>query len=202
MKKDYCVRQNDLKDCGVCCLESLFKYYDGYIPLETLRIDTNTTIEGTNAYNLINAAKKYGLNGRGRKIKELDENILLPAIAHLRLNNGLQHFVVIYKITKKHIYIMDPAKGYVKYTKEQFKEIWTNIILEFIPYKNIPSIKKNKSTINMLLNTLTQEKYLFTKLIIYSIILLLMLCLLFCENMGFLLKKSPRRRHKAADRRI
>ena len=98
MKKDYCVRQNDLKDCGVCCLESLFKYYDGYIPLEKLRIDTNTTIEGTNAYNLINAAKKYGLNGRGRKTEELDENILLPAIAHLRLNNGLQHFVVIYKI--------------------------------------------------------------------------------------------------------
>lgn len=172
MKKDLLVRQNDLKDCGVCCLESIFKYYDGYIPIETLRIDTNTTIEGTNAYNLINTAKKYGLNGRGRKVEELDENILLPAIAHLRLNNGLQHFVVIYKITKKHIYIMDPAKGYVKHTKEQFKEIWTNIILEFIPYKNIPSIKKNKSTINMLLNTLTKEKYLFTKLIIYSIILI------------------------------
>ena len=96
MKKDYIVRQQDLKDCGVCSLASIIKYYKGYIPMETLRIDTNTTKEGTNAYNLIKAAKKYGLNGIGKKLNNLEENKILPAIAHLKLSNGLEHFVVIY----------------------------------------------------------------------------------------------------------
>ena len=119
MKKNYIVRQNDIKDCGVCCLESIFKYYDGYIPIETLRLDTNTTINGTTAYELIKTAKKYGLNGKGKKTKEL-KNILLPAIAHLKLKNGLTHFVVIYKITNKTVNIMDPAKGYTKYNIDSF----------------------------------------------------------------------------------
>ena len=174
MKKEYIVRQNDYKDCGVCCLESIFKYYDGYIPIETLRIDTNTNLNGTTAYNLIKTARKYGLNGQGRKIKELNsEDILLPAIAHLKLKNGLEHFVVIYKISKKHIYIMDPAKGYIKYHKNDFYNIWNNIILEFIPYQKIPSIKKNKTTINLLLETLIKEKYLFLRLTIYNIFLII-----------------------------
>ncbi len=43
MNKKYIVRQNDIKDCGICCLESIIKYYNGYIPLEQLRLDTKTS---------------------------------------------------------------------------------------------------------------------------------------------------------------
>lgn len=175
MKKDYIVRQNDIKDCGVCCLESIFKYYDGYIPIETLRIDTNTNTNGTTAYNIIKTAKKYGLNGIGKKLDSLKENqIILPAIAHLELPNQLQHFVVIYKITKKHIYVMDPAKGYKKYKIEEFYNIWTKVILQFIPYKKIPSIKKNKTTLSLLKENLVSEKYLFSKLIFQNILIILL----------------------------
>lgn len=174
MKKDYIVRQNDIKDCGVCCLESIFKYYDGYIPMETLRIDTNTNTNGTTAYNIIKAAKKYGLNGIGKKIDSLKDNqVILPAIAHLELSNQLQHFVVIYKITKKHIYVMDPAKGYKKYKIEEFYKLWTKVILQFTPYKKIPSIKKNKTTLSILKENLVSEKYLFCKLIFQNILIIL-----------------------------
>ena len=62
MNKKYIVRQNDIKDCGICCLESIIKYYNGFIPLEQLRLDTKTGHNGTTAYNLIKTAKKYGFN--------------------------------------------------------------------------------------------------------------------------------------------
>ena len=99
MKKKYIVKQNDIKDCGACCLLSIIKYYDGNIPLEKIKIDTKTNINGTTAFNLINAAKKYGLNGFGKKLNKIEiENIILPAIAHITTEKGLNHFVVIYKI--------------------------------------------------------------------------------------------------------
>ena len=174
MKKDYIVRQQDLKDCGVCSLASIIKYYKGYIPMETLRIDTNTTKEGTNAYNLIKAAKKYGLNGIGKKLNNLEENKILPAIAHLKLSNGLEHFVVIYSFNKKYIKIMDPAKGFIKKSIEEFKKEWTNTLLIFVPYKEIPIIKKNKTTLSILYNILLKERKLLKKLTIYNLIIIIL----------------------------
>ena len=73
MHTKYIVKQNDIKDCGICCLESIIKYYNGYIPLETLRLDTKTNNNGTTAYNLIKTAKKYGFNALGKKIKDIDD---------------------------------------------------------------------------------------------------------------------------------
>ena len=172
MKKKYIVRQNDFKDCGVCCLESIFKYYDGYIPLETLRIDTNTSLNGTTAYNIIKAARKYGLNGKGKRTNNLKE-IILPAIAHLKLNNGLNHFVVIYKISDYIITIMDPGKGYQKYKIEDFNKLWTNIILEFVPYKKTPHIKTNKKVFSLFVDTITEEKSLFKNLLLNNVVLII-----------------------------
>jgi len=172
MKNKYIVRQNDIKDCGVCCLESILKYYDGYIPLETLRIDTNTSINGTTAYNIIKTAKKYGLSGKGKKTDNLYD-IHLPAIAHLKLNNGLNHFVVIYKITSNNITIMDPGKGYKKYKTEEFLKIWTKVILEFVPYKKIPYIKTNNKISSLFINTIAEEKNLFKNLLLNNIVLII-----------------------------
>ena len=57
MKKDYIVNQHDIRDCGACCLESIIKYYKGFIPLEKIRLDTNKDNNGTTAFNFITAAK-------------------------------------------------------------------------------------------------------------------------------------------------
>ena len=141
MHTKYIVKQNDIKDCGICCLESIIKYYNGYIPLEILRLDTNTTSNGTTAYNLIKTAQKYGFNALGKRINKLKEkDIILPAIAHITTKKGLNHFVVIYKINKSTVTIMDPAKGLIKLKKEDFQKEWNNIILIMKPLKTKVSI--------------------------------------------------------------
>ena len=74
MKRKYITKQEDIKDCGAASISSIIKYYDGYVPLETLRLYTNTSYEGTNAYNLINCANKLGFYAYGEKVKEIHEN--------------------------------------------------------------------------------------------------------------------------------
>ncbi len=171
MKKDYIVKQNDIKDCGICSLESIIKYYNGFIPLETLRLDTNTNVNGTTAYNLIKTAKKYGFSAQGQKIKELNNNIILPAIAHIVTAKGLNHFLVIYKITDKYVLVMDPAYGYKKINKNDFIKEWTNIILIFKPYKQIPLFKLKNKLKTIFIDIISKEKKIISKIIVTNIII-------------------------------
>ena len=173
MKKDYIVRQNDISDCGICCLLSIIKYYKGYIPLEKLRLDTKTNQNGTTAYNLIETAKKYGFNAQGKKIDELDENIVLPAIAHLAYENGLNHFVVIYQINDRFVYLMDPAKGYERININEFKKLWTNIILIFKPYRKLPFYKYHNSLSKLFILIFKDEYKFIVKIFILDILLII-----------------------------
>ena len=100
MQKYPFIKQEDLKDCGPACLAMIIKYYRGYIPISELCELSKTSKNGTDAYHLIEASKKVGFNARGIK-KELDNNLILPIIAHVIINNNLGHFVVIYKINIK-----------------------------------------------------------------------------------------------------
>ena len=167
MKKNVVVKQADLKDCGACCLLSIIKYFDGYVPLETILQDTHTTRNGTTAFNLIKAAQKYGMDASGFKIEDQAlETITLPAIAHLQVDNQFNHFVVIYEInpTKHTLTIMDPAKGLKTITYEEFTKAWTKIIIMFIPNSKLPKLSKPKNILNLLFNLIPSEKKIISKM--------------------------------------
>ena len=120
MQKIEVVKQRDIKDCGPCCILSLLKYYNGYVPLEIIHNDCYTNISGTTAYNLVEALKKYGFDSYGLKVDKIDKELNLPAIVHLSLKNGLNHYVVCYKLSKNFIILMDPYKGIVKIKYQDF----------------------------------------------------------------------------------
>ena len=52
----------------------------------------------------------------------LEEEVPVPFIAHWRQN----HFIVVYKINKKHVWVADPAAGKFKITKEDFLSGWVS----------------------------------------------------------------------------
>jgi ATP-binding cassette subfamily B protein len=172
MRKSILVKQHDIRDCGICCLESIIKHYGGYIPLETLRLETKTNKLGTSAYNIIKTAKKIGFDATGLKLKNIKtEHIILPAIAHIVTEKGLNHFVVIYKINKDKIYIMDPAKGFIKESLKDFNKKWTNIILIFKPYKKIPFNDNNKIFNQIFLKLIKNNKKSIIKILLINIFL-------------------------------
>ena len=139
MKKYPFVKQEGIKDCGCACLLMIIKYYKGYIPLEELREITKTTKLGTDAYHLGEAAKEIGFHVRALKT-DLNKELLLPAIVHVTMKNGLNHYMVLYKINfkKKYVIVGDPAIGIYKMKWEQFEEIWNHIFLELVPIRSIP----------------------------------------------------------------
>ena len=173
MNKRIIVRQQDIKDCGVCCLSSIIKYYNGDIPLETLRLDTKTGKNGTTAYNIIKAAEKYGFIAKGEKLKNLKNNLPCPVIAHIVTKFGYNHFVVIYKIDNKYVYLMDPGKGYTKEEINEFKHKWTNVILILKPYKKIPYNKQKNSLKTLFISVIKNEYPLIKNIIITDIFITL-----------------------------
>lgn len=135
MKKAIKVKQHDITDCGAACLQSVAAYYNLQLPIATIRQYAGTDTKGTNVLGLIEAAQKIGFDAKGVK-GPFDAlfNMPVPAIAHVVLNNRLSHYVVIYKVTKDHIQVMDPADGELhQHAHEVFKEIWTGVIILLMP---------------------------------------------------------------------
>lgn len=174
MKKNTIVRQQDLKDCGVCSLLSIIKYYGGYIPLEKLRQDTQTSLEGTTAYHLVKAAKNYGFDAYGMKVEKLKEleNSILPVIAHVEINN-MNHFLVIYSITQNDVIVMDPAKGKVKISKNDFESIWSGNFISLYPKHQLPKIINENHLFGMIVEVFKKEKSTVLKILFLTALLTL-----------------------------
>lgn len=169
------VKQTDLKDCGVCCLLMLVRYYGGGVSKEYLREITNTTKEGVNAYSLIEGAKVLGFSGYGVKGKvESIEKEFLPCIAHVTMRKSYQHFIVIYKIDCKRMVmtIADPAgKGIQKISFKEFRKISTEQFLFLAPQKKIMYVKENQILKNLILGFLAENKSKVIMLLLLSFII-------------------------------
>lgn len=170
--KSFFIKQDDECDCGACCLDYLIKYYKGFVPIEIIKQDTYTTKEGTTFYNLKEAGLKYGFVVEGRNTFNY-HNLKMPFIAQIRINEYLYHFIVVYKIDKNNVYVMDPAKGYWKYSYIEFNKLFTGNILNFYKESEITTYKKNKDFINMLKKLI--KEHLITIIIILSISIFLVL---------------------------
>ena len=141
------VLQDGIKDCGICCLLSIIRFYGGDVSKEYLREITNTTKEGVSLYNLLDGANKIcfeaiGLSG---KLEEIDVNNL-PCIAHINVNKSFKHFIVIYKINKDKqlVTVMDPAKGKKIISFSEYNLLSSNNYLFLKVVNKLPVLKKRK----------------------------------------------------------
>ena len=139
------VLQDGIKDCGICCLLSIIRYYGGEVPKEILREMTNTTKDGVSLYNLLEASNNLGFESIGvsGNLEDIALNNL-PCIAHVQVKNNRKHFIVIYEINKEseQVIVMDPAKGKRKLSFSEFNLLSSKYYLFLKPKKKIPILKK------------------------------------------------------------
>jgi len=114
--------QVDSLDCGPASLKMIAKYFGRYYSLQSLRDRCGITKEGVSLLDLSTGAESIGLHTLALRctIEELHDKIPLPAIIHWQGN----HFVVVYNIDRKHIWVSDPMKGRIKYTLDEFRDGW------------------------------------------------------------------------------
>src|SRR5690606_35530486 len=94
-----------------------------------------TDTKGTTVLGLIAAAEQIGFIAPGVKgTIEHIQQVPLPAIAHIVIGAAMQHYVVLYKVGKHRVRIMDPADGKLRtLTLETFKRQWTGVLLLAAP---------------------------------------------------------------------
>lgn len=135
MKKGTLIKQHDYKDCGAACLASICAFYGRQIPIARVRQICHTDTRGTNVLGMIQGLNELGFNAKGVKGDlEAITQIPLPAIAHIIVNGTMHHYVVLYKIHKNIISVMDPGRGKIEtYTLDEFQKIWTGVLILLEP---------------------------------------------------------------------
>ena len=175
-------RQHGIKDCGVTCLYNIIKYYNGNISMSKLRRLTKTNENGTNVYNIVNASNSLGLKAEAYKC-EFDDlsNVKLPIIAHIKLDNKFDHFVILEKINNEKIIVQDPIRGKVVYDDISFKKEWTGSIITFDKMNNLVKEKQNGAFIN-----LKSYIFLYKKILLFFLILTILASLFSLLNSFYL----------------
>lgn len=122
--------QMESSECGAACLKILLAYYGKYVPIEELRVACGVSRDGCTAYGIVTGCEKYGLDCEGYtySVEELKKQPL-PCILHW----GFNHFVILEKILDKNYYLNDPAIGHTIIKEEEFKKLFTGIVLLLKP---------------------------------------------------------------------
>jgi ATP-binding cassette subfamily B protein len=129
-----CVRQADRSDCGAAALATIALHHRVPIGLQRLRDLTGTDRAGTDLLGLLHAAEGLGFSARGARGTYEDlSRVPLPAIAHVRTEQGEGHFVVLHRVTPRGALVADPARGIQRISHEEFRRRWTGQLLLVAP---------------------------------------------------------------------
>ncbi|MEF2837447.1 MAG: NHLP family bacteriocin export ABC transporter peptidase/permease/ATPase subunit [Oscillospiraceae bacterium] len=135
--------QMEALECGAACLAMIMAYYDKWVPLEQLRVDCGVSRDGSNAKNLLIAARNYGFDAKGYRLEpnDLVQNGTFPCIIHWNFN----HFVVLSGFHRGKAVLNDPARGVVSVPMEEFDKSFTGICLMMTPDEGFVPGGKPKS---------------------------------------------------------
>lgn len=175
-KRYVCIKQHDITDCGAACLATISKQYGLNIHISKIREAAGTDKMGTNANGLIKAAEKLGFTAKGvRGNKEsFFSDFPLPAVAHVIIDRSLLHYVVIHHVSEKHVIVADPAKGIIRYTPEEFFNIWTGVLILMVPTAKFKKGNETKGLFTRFFGLLMPQKklllYIFLASLIYTVL--------------------------------
>jgi len=138
--------QMEALECGAASLTMILAYYGKWIPLEQVRADCGVSRDGSNAKNVLKAARSYGLTAKGYRYEteDLKKNGTFPCIIHWNFN----HFVVLDGFKGNKAYLNDPAKGSYSVPMETFDKSFTGICLMFEPSESFEPGGKPKSVVS------------------------------------------------------
>ncbi len=124
------VLQLEAVECGAACLGMILGFHGRIEPLAKLRQNCGVSRDGSNAANLLRAARLYGMEASGVKasISAL-RNQQLPCILFWDFN----HFVVLEGFKADNVYINDPAMGHRVIPLGDFERSFTGVALTMQP---------------------------------------------------------------------
>ncbi|UIR56372.1 peptidase domain-containing ABC transporter [Sphingobacterium sp. SRCM116780] len=172
MKKEVVVKQHDIQDCAAACLASISAHFGLMMPIAKIRQLCHTDTRGTNILGVVEGLQALGFSAKGvRGDLNALRQIPLPAIAHVVMHNQLQHFVVIYEVSKTKIKVMDPGPGRMEeYSIEEFEKIWKGVLVILEPNEYFEQRNEKVSTYKRFWNLVQPHRYIAVQALIGAIV--------------------------------
>lgn len=135
------IPQHDEMDCGPACLSMISSFWGNDLPLQFWRQKLQTNQLGTVVLDMANVAERNGFITHPVYIEDLSEldDRMLPAIV-LRKN----HYLVLYKISRKHVIVGDPAIGIRRISHKEFYDGFEHAVLVLKPLEEFLKQKGSK----------------------------------------------------------
>ena len=150
------VMQLEALECGAACLCMAMAYYHKWVPLEQVRKDCGVSRDGSNALNILKAARMYGFEADGYRVEpeQLRDEGEFPCIIHWEFN----HFVVCNGFRGNKVYLNDPARGSYTISFEQFDKAFTGICIMLKPGEGFEPSGKPKRVWDFALGRLQNSR--------------------------------------------
>jgi len=170
------IAQSQESECGLCCVAMVLNYFGCNFHPRNIHGYEDVGRDGISLQKAGEILKSYNLNidfyeASSNRLKDIFQN---PLILYWENN----HFVVLYKITKKYFYIADPALGKIKLKSEDFQKKYSGFALVSKPNKKFKTIKNDDINewhiyIDHLKNNKLRFVLLFSISILFSLSVLL-----------------------------
>lgn len=176
------INQVDERDCGAACLAMISQTFGHNISISQIRNLEKTNLDGSTALGIKRAGQKLGFDVKAiqadMSLFNDYKNIPYPFIVHVKKpdnNKILEHYYVVYKATKHHIYIADPDPDVKKkkLSNKQFMAQWTGISLFFAPSPEFKPNQTKQSGLTNFLPIIFKQKGLVSNIVASALIVIL-----------------------------
>lgn len=124
------ILQSEATECGLACVAMIASHHHQHHSFPELRQQFSSSLKGVNLARLVGLAGQLGFSARPLRL-DMDDlvNLKIPCILHW----DLSHYVVLAKVGKSKVTILDPAFGKCLLSYDEVSEHFTGVALELTP---------------------------------------------------------------------
>lgn len=132
------ILQDERAECGHACVAMVSNYWGHVFDMHGIRKISKPSNRGVTLQDINKLFEHLGFTTRALRVPLHELSLIkTPAILHWNMN----HFVVLKRVTKKHVIIHDPAFGIRRCSLEEASKSFTGIALEVEKSNDFPIIK-------------------------------------------------------------
>jgi ATP-binding cassette subfamily B protein len=162
------IPQLELSDCGAACLAMVLAHHGSTVALQEIREVTGTGRDGVDALRILDAARHFGLEGRGVRA-DLDELVHLPPASILHWE--FDHFVVFERLRRGHVDMVDPAVGRVRLPLATVGRAFTGAAVIFEPTRDLRAGSASRGGVLRHLRPVVQQSAALRRVLVVSVLL-------------------------------